>query len=76
MLFPEPTAAPPHELVYHFQLALLPRLPPLTLSVTLLPLHMESIVAVMEAGAVDRLLTLMVLFTQIVVLQVPSALTK
>ena len=76
MLLPVPIAAPPQELLYHFQLALLPRLPPLTLRLTLPPLQTESREAEMDVGAVEKVLTLMVLLTQAVVLQVPSALTK
>ncbi len=76
ILLPLPTAVPPQELLYHFQLALLPRLPPFTLRVTLEPLHTESAEAVMEEGAVDKVLTLMDLLVQAVVSQVPSARTK
>ena len=76
ILFPVPIADPLQELLYHFQLALLPRLPPLTLSVILLPLQTESTVAEIEVGAVEKVFTLMVLLIQAVVLHVPSALTK
>jgi hypothetical protein len=55
---------------------LLPRLPPFTLRVTLEPLQTESAEAVMEVGAVDKVLTLMDLLVQAVVSQVPSARTK
>ena len=76
MLLPLPTAVPPQELLYHFQSALLPRLPPFTLRVTLEPLQTESAEAVMEVGAVEKVFTLMDLLAQAVVLQVPSARTK
>ena len=76
MLFPLPIAVPPQELLYHFQLALLPRLPPFTLSVTLEPLQTESAEAVMDVGAAEKVLTLIVLLTHAVVLQLPSARTK
>jgi hypothetical protein len=76
MLLPLPTAVPPQELLYHFQSALLPRLPPFTLRVTLEPLQTESAEAVMEEGAVEKVLTLMDLLVQAVVSQVPSARTK
>ena len=76
MLLPLPTAVPPQELLYHFQLALLPRLPPFTLRVTLEPLHTESTEALIEVGAAEKVLTLMDLLAQAVVLQVPSARTK
>ncbi len=76
MLFPVPMDVPPQELLYHFQPALLPRLPPFTLSVALLPLQTESTVAEMEDGAEEKVLTLMDLLAHAVVLQVPSARTK
>ena len=76
MLFPLPTAVPPQELLYHFQLALLPRLPPFTLRVTLEPLQTESAEAVMDVGAVEKVLILMDLMAQAVLLQDPSARTK
>jgi uncharacterized membrane protein len=76
MLFPLPTAVPPQELLYHFQLALLPRLPPFMLRVTLEPLHVESAEALMEVGAAEKVLTLMDLITHAVLLQLPSARTK
>ena len=74
MLSPEPNKVPPQEPLYQRQRALLPRLPPLTFSVVLVPLHTESRVAVMEVGAVEAVFTLMDLLTQDVLLQVPSAL--
>ena len=76
MLSPEPRSVPPQEPLYQRQRALLPRLPPLTLSVVDVPLQTESRVAVMAVGAVDALLTLIDLLTQAVVLQVPSARRK
>ena len=37
MLAPVPANVPPHDVVYHFQLAPVPRLPPLTERVVFLP---------------------------------------
>jgi hypothetical protein len=76
ILIPLPTAVPPQELLYHFQSALLPRLPPFTLRVTLEPLQTESAEVVMEVGAAENVLTLMNLLAQAVLLQDPSARTK
>jgi hypothetical protein len=76
ILLPLPTAVPPQELLYHFQSALLPRLPPFTLRVTLEPLQTESAEVVMEVGAAENVLTLMNLLAQAVLLQDPSARTK
>jgi hypothetical protein len=75
ILLPLPTAVPPQELLYHFQSALLPRLPPFTLRVTLEPLQTESAEVVMEVGAAENVLTLMNLLAQAVLLQDPSART-
>jgi hypothetical protein len=46
-------AEPPHEALYHFQLALLPRLPPLMRNMLLLPGHTESALAMTLLTAVD-----------------------
>jgi hypothetical protein len=69
-------AVPPHEVVYHFQLALLPRLPPLMRNLLLLPGQTESALAITLLTAVDWVLTWMDLLAHAEVLQVPSALTK
>jgi hypothetical protein len=75
ILLPVPAAVPPQLPVYHLQAALPPRLPPFTERVMLLPLHTESFPVILLA-ATEKLLTLIVLLTQEVVLQVPSARTK
>jgi hypothetical protein len=72
---PLPASTDPHAPVYHFQLALLPRLPPDTRKVVLLPAHTESRDAVMLLADTDSVFTLMNLLAQEVVLQVPSART-
>jgi hypothetical protein len=73
---PVPTKVFPHAPEYQRQLAFPPRLPPLTVSVTLLPEQMESTLAVMEVGEVEFTFTLMNLLSQAVVLQAPTARTK
>ncbi len=50
MLAPVPADVPPHEDVYHFQLAPVPRLPPLTDSVVLLPLFIKVVPLIEVAG--------------------------
>lgn len=75
-LLPVPIEVPPHEPLYHLQTALLPREPPVIPSETLLPLHTVEELMVAAVGAVEELLTLMVLLTQTVLLQVPSARRK
>jgi hypothetical protein len=76
MLLPVPMAVPPQELLYHFQLAFPPSVPPLMRSVLLPPLHTESTDAVIDVAAEDNTFTLMVLLSQRVALQKPSARTK
>ena len=71
---PVPTKVPPQLPEYHFQLAPVPRLPPLTVRVVLPPLQMV-VVPVMPVAAVERLLTVTVALAHVVVLHVPSALT-
>jgi hypothetical protein len=75
ILDPVPAAVPPQVPLYHFQLAPVPRLPPLTLSVVLLPRQMV-VVPVMPVAGTEVSLTVTVMLRQMVVLQVPSARTK
>jgi hypothetical protein len=75
MLAPVPAEVPPHDDVYHFQLAPVPRLPPLTDSVVFLPLQIVVVPVIEDAGT-DVSCTVTVTLLQMVVLQVPSALTK
>ena len=72
---PLPTAVPPQLPLYHCQLAAVPRLPPLTVSVTVPPEQIVVVLEVIEVGAEELVLELMVTDTQDVVLQVPSART-
>ena len=56
MLLPVPIGALPHEPANHSATALVPRLPPVTLKVVLLPLQMRM-VPVIVVGAVEKVLT-------------------
>jgi hypothetical protein len=75
MLLPEPTKVPPQVPLYQRKTPPVPRLPPLTVSVVLLPLQMV-VVPVIAVGAEDKVFTLTVVVAQAVVLHVPSARTK
>lgn len=72
---PVPTGVVPQPLAYQFQVAPVPRAPPLTVSVLLVPEQIVAAEAFAEEGAVDTLLTLMSIFSQAVVLQDPTAFT-
>jgi len=72
---PVPTKVPPQLPEYHFQLAPVPKLPPLTDSVVLPPLQMV-VVPVMAVGAEDKLFTVTVALAHVVLLQSPDALTS
>ena len=58
MLVPEPADVPPQEPVYHCHVAPVPRLPPVTVSVFDVPLHVLLLLMLMLVGAVERLPTL------------------
>lgn len=73
---PVPNKAPPQLPLYHFQLAPVPKLPPLTVRVVLLPEHIVDDVAAILVAAIEVSLTVISFEIQAVVLQVPSALTK
>jgi len=75
MLFPAESAVPPHEPEYHFQEAEWPRLPPVNPSVVLCPRQMVEVPVIAVAGT-EESLTVTVTLRQMVLLQVPSALTK
>ena len=72
---PLPTGVPPHDLLYHCHDAPVPREPPVTVKVVASPVQIAEGEAEAEVGSVDKLFTVTVVFTQTVVLQVPSALT-
>jgi hypothetical protein len=61
---------------YQTQLALLPRLPPFTASVTVVVPQVESAEVKMLVAAVLKVFTLIDLIEQAVLLHVPSARTK
>jgi len=71
ILFPLPTKVPPHEPVNHCAEAPVPMLPPVTVSVVLLPLHIV-VVPLIPVGAVDKVFTVTVTVAQVVVLHVPE----
>ena len=57
MLEPDPAEVPPQEPVYHCQVAPDPKLPPVTVRILEMPLHVLLLVIATPAGAVDRLFT-------------------
>ena len=72
---PVPADVPPHEPVYQCHVAPVPRLPPVTIRVLLVPLQVLLFAIETPVGDVDKELTTTVPFAQPVVLQAPSALT-
>ena len=72
---PLPSGAPPQLTENHSHVAPVPKEPPVTVKVVVLPLHIGSGTAEALTGAVDTLFTVTVTRTQAVVLQAPSALT-
>jgi hypothetical protein len=72
---PVPTNVPPQLPMYHLQRALEPSVPVVICMVTWLLPQVESLFVIMEEAAMDGILTLMVLLTIPVTLQVPSART-
>jgi hypothetical protein len=74
-LLPVATKVPPHEPLYHFQLAPVPSEPPFGVSVVLLPRQMV-VVPLIETAGTDVSRTTTVIGKQAVLLQVPSALRK
>ena len=75
MVPPVPTNVPPQLLVYHFQLAPVPNPPPCTVRSVLSPGQIDGLSAIAPEGAVDNVLAVTVTETQLVLFQVPSALT-
>jgi hypothetical protein len=74
-LLPVATNVPPHEPLYHFQLAPVPKEPPFGVRVVLLPLQMV-VTPLMEIAETEVSRTTTVTGKQAVLLQVPSALKK
>ena len=75
MLVPLPADVPPHEPLYHWNEAPVPRLPPDNVSVDELPLGMSAGDADAPVGGIDCVLAVTVVLTQPVMLAVPSART-
>ena len=74
---PVPTAVPlPQPLLYHFQSAPVPKLPPVILKVVLPPLQMVVAEALALVAGIEVSLTVMETLAQLVLLHNPSALTK
>ena len=76
LLLPENRYIPPQEPEYQFQFAPVPRLPPVNERVDDDPEHRFGGFALTDEEAVETKLTVTVELTQLVVLYVPSALTK
>jgi hypothetical protein len=64
---------PPHEPLYQYQSAPVPRIPPEVLKFVEPPSHMVDKVAIIELAEVELSFTVILILTQLVVLQVPSA---
>jgi hypothetical protein len=75
MVFPVANGVPPHDPVYQFHAAPVANEPPLILKFVLFPRHIFE-VPVIELAVIEvSFVTVTMTFLQIVVLQVPSALT-
>ena len=75
ILLPVPAGVPPHESVNHCAVAPVPLVPPVTVKVVELPLHIV-VVPEMLVGAVEGVFIVTTVLAQIVVLHVPLYLTK
>ena len=74
-LLPVATGVPVQLPLYHFQLAPVPSVPPVTLSVLLWPSQIVALLALADVAGTDVSRTVMVTLLHAVLLQVPSALT-
>ena len=74
-VLPLPASAPLQLPLYHFQLAPVPRLPPVIDSVVLWPLQIVVELAVADVAGTEVSFTVNVMLLQSVLLQLPSALT-
>ena len=72
---PFPTSVPEQEPVCHTQLALVPKLPSVTVKVDVAPEQIPVGFAVAVVGATDGVLCVTVTFAHVVVLQSPTAPT-
>ena len=73
MLLPVPVSVPPHEAEYHFAVAPVPTLPPTSVKVVLPPLQMVETPEILR-GAVEKLLTVIVLLSETGVVEAHVAL--
>ena len=73
---PVPSTVPPHKPEYQLQAPPVPRLPPVIPNVVDVPSQIVVSVAVIEDAWAELVLTVIVMLAQIVVLHIPSALTK
>jgi len=71
-----PAEVPPHDPVYHCQLAPDPSVPPVTPNVVEPARQTESLLAVIPLGTEDKRMSRTLMLPQLLVLQVPSARTK
>lgn len=74
-LLPVATGVPVQLPLYHFQLAPVPKVPPLTLSVVLWPSQIVALLALADVAGTDVSLTVIAILLHTVLLQVPSART-
>ena len=72
---PLPAGVPLQLPVNHCQLAAVPRVPPFTVNVALLPEHKLLVLVLIEVGAVEFIFTLTSVLAQLVVLHEPTAFT-
>ena len=72
---PLPSREPLQLPLYHFQVAPVPKLPPVLVRVVLWPLQIVVALALAEVTGVEVSFTVKVIFLQTVLLQVPSART-
>ena len=74
---PFPAVEPPHETVYHCQVAPVPNEPPTMVKVIAVPGHtVREGVPETDEAAEDKLFTVIVSLTQEVVLQLPTPITQ
>ena len=73
---PFPADVPPHETEYQFQTAPVPKVPPVLVIVEDEPLQIVDGVALIDVAAIEFVFKLTVTLLHVVVLHVPSALTK
>ena len=71
-----PTLFPEQEPLYQYQDAEVPKLPPFIPNVVEVPSQIVACVAVTEDAVEELSFTVIVIFTQFVVLHTPSAFTK